>query len=115
MAGTGRGLADYHQFALDDNRLRHVQARVILVGGEVDRAQHGGRASCLDENAAVNLVGGAAGHEDEATRAGLDTGGVQVGQPDGVRGVGAGELRAATTAACSQYTHNFPPLAPAPA
>jgi hypothetical protein len=52
-----------------------------------------GRASCLDEDAAVNLVGGAAGHEDEAPRPGLDAGGVEVGEPGGAAGGGVGRWR----------------------
>jgi hypothetical protein len=49
-------------------------------------------AGGLDEDAAVNLVGGAAGDEHEATGAGLDAGGVKVREPDGADGVGAGGL-----------------------
>src|SRR5262245_48005051 len=48
--------------------------------------QHARRACRLDEDTAVKLVGGSAGHEHEATGARPDAVGVQVGQPDGADG-----------------------------
>src|SRR5262245_9269448 len=76
-----RRVADHHQHALDDDRLRHVEALVCLTTGEGHDAQQARRASRLDEDTAVDLVNGAGWHEDEATVAGLDAGGVEVGQP----------------------------------
>src|SRR5262245_15018655 len=67
-----RRMPDHNQHALYDNRLCHVQALVALAPGEADGAQHAGRASRLDEDATVNLIGGATGHEHEAAGAGLD-------------------------------------------
>jgi len=48
---------DHHQHALDDDGRGHVEALVALGGVERDDAQTAGRASGLDEDAAVNLVG----------------------------------------------------------
>src|SRR5262249_50855841 len=73
-----RRMPDHNQHALDDNRLCHVQALVALAPGEADGAQHAGRASRLDEDATVNLIGGATGHEHEAAGAGLDANRVEV-------------------------------------
>src|SRR5262245_2015163 len=42
-----RRVANHHQHALDDDRLRHVQARVVLAPGELDDAQHAGWLSGL--------------------------------------------------------------------
>ena len=65
-------MPDHLEQALDDDRLRYVEALVALARGEVDRPLHAGQTSCLDEHAGVDLVGSAAGHEHETTGAGLD-------------------------------------------
>jgi len=67
-----RRVPDHHQLALDDDWLEQVEVLVRLAASEVDRPQHAGRTGCLDEDTAVNLVGGAGGHEHEAVGAGLD-------------------------------------------
>src|SRR5262245_35649879 len=59
-------MPNHPQLPLDDDGLRDVEALVRLAPREVDSAQHAGRAISLEEGRAVNLVGGAAGHEDEA-------------------------------------------------
>src|SRR5262249_23090264 len=53
-------------------------------------AQHVTSAGALDLPVAGGVIGARAGHENEATRAGLDAVGVQVRQPDGADGTGAG-------------------------
>src|SRR5262249_14598658 len=63
-----RRVPNHQQQALDDHRLRHVEALVRLAPAELDRPQDAGRARGLDEDAAVNLVGPAARYEHEAAR-----------------------------------------------
>jgi len=71
--------AAHRQHALDNDGRLDVEVLAPLTGGVVDRVQHPGRACRLDEDATVNLIGGAAGHEHEAAGAGLDAGRVEVG------------------------------------
>src|SRR5262249_54967602 len=84
IGGTGAGRggtvwwsildgAACRQHALDNNGSDNVEALAPLTGGEADPAQDAGWAGSLDEDTAVNLVGGAAGQEQETTgRAGRD-------------------------------------------
>src|SRR5262249_19803827 len=69
------------QHALENDGSDNVEALIRLAGAEADRAQDAGRSGSLD-------VGGAAWHEHEAAGAGLDAGGVEVGEPDGADGGG---------------------------
>src|SRR5262245_37525201 len=62
-----RLVPDHQQLALDDDRLRHVEALVRLAGGELEGTQHTGRTPRgLDLEVTVNVVHSAARHEDEA-------------------------------------------------
>ena len=52
-----RRVPDHPPHPLDDDGLRDLQARVVFTRDELDRPQHGGQASDLDEDPDVNLVG----------------------------------------------------------
>ena len=78
-SATWRPVTDDPQLALDDDRLREVEALVCLALGKLDGARHAGRARRFEAIAAVVLIDQRVRDEDEAA---VPLAGRLAGRPD---------------------------------